>query len=406
MWVKLRHIKRIGFTLVLLLIVSIILELTSSLIFALKQQDFYSDYYSANKSGIVKIVDNYDTSNTDIFDFLDEPEALEKLETMYDWLINNKIIKYYEIATQSIEFIGNYEKSLNLVVNDDISNINQEVLNGEVITPLKSLQIGNKTFDLLNIDKYVINGRSFIENDFFLMEGEPIPLILGNEYAKSNFNLDDEIEFFYLGEKFKGKVIGFLTEKAKIPTIFEFDELDNYIIIPSFNFNENINKNTNLMKVNYLLKTQGFMFYDNIDSYKKSTEELSNLATIIGLNYSNTKKTGFLNEKIKISEKQSIVLISISFIISIILLYFNLNKIKDYINEVDILHINIILSSFIPINIIFTNVICSVLIKNNFWHEIFTMYKSNLAVYNAILLILYTILNNIIYKNKKSSIFN
>ena len=169
MWVKLRHIKRIGFTLVLLLIVSIILELTSSLIFALKQQDFYSDYYSANKSGIVKIVDNYDTSNTDIFDFLDEPEALEKLETMYDRLINNKIIKYYEIATQSIEFIGNYEKSLNLVVNDDISNINQEVLNGEVITPLKSLQIGNKTFDLLNIDKYVINGRSFIENDFFLM---------------------------------------------------------------------------------------------------------------------------------------------------------------------------------------------------------------------------------------------
>ena len=113
-------------------------------------------------------------------------------------------------------------------------------------------------------------------------------------------------------------MIGFLTEKAKIPTIFEFDELDNYIIIPSFNFNENINKNTNLMKVNYLLKTQGFMFYDNIDSYKKSTEELSNLATIIGLNYSNTKKTGFLNEKIKISEKQSIVLISISFIISII----------------------------------------------------------------------------------------
>lgn len=201
MWVKLRHIKRIGFTLVLLLIVSIILELTSSLIFALKQQDFYSDYYSANKSGIVKIVDNYDTSNTDIFDFLDEPEALEKLETMYDRLINNKIIKYYEIATQSIEFIGNYEKSLNLVVNDDISNINQEVL-------------------------------------------------------------------------------------------------------------------------------------------------------------------------------------------------------------VDILHINIILSSFIPINIIFTNVICSVLIKNNFWHEIFTMYKWNLAVYNAILLILYTILNNIIYKNKKSSIFN
>ena len=375
MWIKLRHIKRIGFTLVLLLIVSIILELTSSLIFALKQQDFYSDYYSTNKSGIVKIVDNYDTSNTDIFDFLDEPEALEKLETMYDRLINNKIIKYYEIATQSIEFIGNYEKSLNLVVNDDISNINQEVLNGEVITPLKSLQIGNKTFDLLNIDKYVINGRSFIENDFFLMEGEPIPLILGNEYAKSNFNLDDEIEFFYLGEKFKGKVIGFLTEKAKIPTI---------------------------------LKTQGFMFYDNIDSYKKSTEELSNLATIIGLNYSNTKKTGFLNEneKIKISEKQSIVLIIISFIISIILLYFNLNKIKDYINEIDILYINIILSSFIPINIIFTNVICSVLIKNNFWHEIFTMYKSNLAVYNAILLILYTILNNIIYKNKKSSIFN
>ncbi len=96
----------------------------------------------------------------------------------------------------------------------------------------KSIQVSSSYFEEFEIK--IQNGEGFSEEDYIFREDKPIPVLLGNAYVNT-LKIGDEFEGYYLCNKCKFKVVGFVAENS-----FFYDRSSNnmiscerYMIIPS-----------------------------------------------------------------------------------------------------------------------------------------------------------------------------
>lgn len=254
-------------------------------------------------NGFIKLRDNYDGLNgrMSIKDFFKQPDSYKKMKELYQDISNNNNLKYYEIATQRIEFIGEFTGDINQVVGGTES-INKEI-NGDKITPLKSIQLGKTASEYLDFKNKINTGNYFEDSDFYLREDKLISVVLGDSYSEI-YSIGDTFDVIYLGNiKLKCKVIGFLKKDSSFYLNEEFN-LNDKIILPSLNVNSDksfINKD--FIPILYSIKNSGYIKYDSLNEYNTSISILNDIFNKVNIDwtYIGTDENPFKDNPINLS---------------------------------------------------------------------------------------------------------
>ena len=301
---------------------------------------FLKDMQSStnNSDGFLQLLDNYESDNYSIWDFLKEDNALNIMNDTYQSIISDNTLDYYEFSDQTLEFIGEYKGDLSLVDGYDESFINQPIDN-YCVTPLKSLQLSEKMMKKFNLDGMLSSGRFFTTDEFVLNKDLSIPVLVGEKY-KSLFKLNDTFNAHYLSDgNVKCEIIGFIKEDTKINIVNNTFDLNNYIVFPSFNLDfEKMGNNENLYKTLLMLKCEGYLHFNNFTDKIQTINKLENISINTGFEFNSTyfshQKQYVTNWEISLTASIVILVIGIIIIICLIvflLYYFQkqiINKIK------------------------------------------------------------------------------
>ena len=235
---------------------------------------------------VIKITDQYEEKNNiSLYEFFSKPDTLLKLEDAYSKILTHFGKNYYEISDQSVEYIGLSDFDEKFVSGGkEAKNQNIQEIN-EIIIPLNSVQLGPETIENIKLNELIQSGRIFSEEEYIFDEKNiVIPVILGNDY-KDYFEIDDTFFFFYLGEKFSGKIIAFLEEDSTINIgDEEAKKLDNLIVMPSLK--PTSNEETDFNKILALIKTEGFILYETVEEYQDILDEIDIIREETGVLYS------------------------------------------------------------------------------------------------------------------------
>jgi hypothetical protein len=144
-------------------------------------------------------------------------------------------------------------------------------LNDQVL----SIQISENVQNDFNIS--VAAGRKFLPEDFSLSKGQPIPVLMGSEYANF-YSLGDTFSAYYLYSPFTFNIIGFLDTSCEISISVGSTHLDKYIIMPSFSFIDPPESDTEYItqKIHLANRTSGIVrtTEDNFESGWRQIELL------------------------------------------------------------------------------------------------------------------------------------
>lgn len=270
------------------------------------------------KSGSLMLNDTYDAEDSRITDFFNGKESLEILTQTYDELQKLNTNKYYEIGTQDITFIGEYMGDISCV-DGDRSYLNQMVDN-EIITPLKSLQVGDIYYNESPIKKNITN-NGFKSSDFNNSQ-DIIPVILGENY-KSIFNLNDQFNGYYLGIKqLKFEVIGFFKPDTIIQLNGKKINLSDYVVTPTLGYSAS--DSDEYVKRLLSVKCEGYFFYNDDSEYKSIINTIKRLSSKTGFKYEIPRVKLENNHPLKWTYTKTLVFTIgslLSFIFAIVLAY-------------------------------------------------------------------------------------
>ncbi len=175
---------------------------------------------------------------------------IECFKDLYDKLISNQSDNYiyYELYSQYLE--NTKETS---------SFFSAET--GELMDScfaVECMQINENIIRDYNLS--VSQGKLFSPNDYKYGKGSTIPILLGSYYS-TIYNLGDVFCFNYLFDEYTFEVIGYLREGNIIELGDNIIPLDKYIIMPSFEVEDDI-PITNGIKIHYANKTSGIVKLD------------------------------------------------------------------------------------------------------------------------------------------------
>lgn len=354
------------------------------------------------QNGYFNLSDKYDNEIKNIWDFYKKSESLSILSNTYNKLVNNQNLSYYEFSYQPLEFIGDYNGDFSFVDGLDETFINQTV-NDKKITPLYSLQLSSKIIDELNLKDKLMNGRIFNENEYELSDDLSVPVIMGNHYKKY-FQINDSFNAGYVGEVVLNcKVIGFFEEDLEINLANTKYDMNKYIVFPLLNINMNkLNDNLDTFyKILLTTKSEGYIYYDNLDNKMKEIDEIQNISNSTGFEYN---LENLINENQSysfwpISCNTSLILMVISsilFIFIVFLLMYNYKK--KSINNISFLTKKE--KSLLGLKIVVVSIVASIIayiIAYFITSRIFTfvnfsyLFFSNVVLLNMFLLSVYLI---------------
>lgn len=272
------------------------------------------------KNSFIKLHDNYDGvhNKMSITDFFKQPDSTKKMKKLYSNINNN--FKYYEISKENLQFIGKYNGNITFV-NGPKEIINTKT-NGNLITPLKSLQLGEKASTYLNIAMKINQGKYFSKKDYYLNSNNEVPVVLGNLYH-GMYNIGDSFETIYLGSiKLKCVVIGFFKKNSNFYIDQKYN-LDDKIVMPELNINsESSLENKDFEQILYSIKNTGYIPYNNDNEYNNTIKMIDKIVNKINIDWSYTGKTQnpFKENPIKLSIKTAKFMNILSLIISLILI--------------------------------------------------------------------------------------
>ena len=92
---------------IILLIGSIALTAVIWLLKTIQLQKEYKELVDI-KEGYIQVHDDYDTDNTNIYDFFEQEDSLDILKNTYKRFVENESIDYYECMNQNFEYMGNF----------------------------------------------------------------------------------------------------------------------------------------------------------------------------------------------------------------------------------------------------------------------------------------------------------
>ncbi|HCL4548047.1 hypothetical protein EXM36_12415 [Clostridium botulinum] len=365
------------------------------------------------EKGFIKLHDNYDGihNRMSIKEFFKKPDAIEKMRKLYININNNNDLKYYEVLIQNLEFLGNYTGN-SALVNGSKESINQKI-NGNFITSLKSLQLGEKASTYLNIADKMNQGKYFSKKDYYLNSNNEVPVVLGDLYSDM-YNVGDSFEAIYLGTiKLKCNIIGFFRKDSSFYIDQKYN-LDDKIVMPALNIEPVLSlKNKKFEQILYSIKNTGYIPYNNDDEYNHNTTIIDKTANETNINWSyiGKNKNPFKENPINLSIETAKFIKILSWIISLILMAL-VYKLEKQIYKITNFSQNkkervllqtkksIIMALQIFILYIITCFIMSVCLKNNAIHyTLIRIQKQNVIFLLLGFIIIIYMLNLYIKKN-------
>lgn len=160
-----------------------------------------------------------------------DSNGFERLRTFMDKMLNSSEFRYYSYAENMVEIayvdIPN-ECTVNYQTEFEAESYYE--IEGEDVVCVNAIQISDNYISLFPIN--VCEGNIFSANDYKYQNAEYIPVLLGKTY-QDVFDVGDIFEGYYILERRKFKVIGFVSDSEYYSTaINRMVSYDNYIIIP------------------------------------------------------------------------------------------------------------------------------------------------------------------------------
>lgn len=267
---------------IIFLILSVVLLSSCSNLDRNKQAN--SDTTTNKEILYAQIIDNYDFGDISFTDAMKDPEIKDKIDSIYNDLMETDAFHYLEIGSQFVEFHGDYKGKIDFVYGSNTSmkesNVNQSTQSGDSVyycTPLNAVQIGKSVVNYFELDEKVSLGRAYRDSDFEYNENY-IPLILGNAYLDV-YDIGDSFEIYYLFTKFNGKVIGILDSDIELPSSNVLISVDTYIIMPYLNSVSSVESDFPLFEeVHNSEKTLGVIPYENKSDYSEYKQIIKDLS--------------------------------------------------------------------------------------------------------------------------------
>ncbi len=316
---------------------------------------------------------------------------LESFKELHKLLIEDNGYKYFEIYKQYLEMPNQkglfYEEGTGKLL-DQCAGIS-------------CIQISEDMID--NCEIIISDGTSFISDDFIYKKNEVIPVLMGKEYS-SLYCIGDIFEAEYLFDKYKFKIIGFLSDASNIRMASYNIILDKYIVMPSFSIDANVSI-TDGLKIHYANKTSGIIRLSETNINKFYTDIVPLLENVKTGNYSWTVTPTEIQYKdmfnISINQSRAIIIIFILLLIlgEICLVYnFSYYKLVNLhlVCRQNVFY-SIVLLVFTSILCIFFNLVSIIILGIN-------LIRNNHFVYIGLLSIVIVLLNNLFYKyrNKRN----
>lgn len=240
------------------------------------KNDFEKQYFQ-----LVDIEDLHNQSYTS--NLYNQPDLLTRLEKFNEELKNNNNFIFIEFASVNLQFIGKWDKPVDLVENTTTIDQVVTVNNKEILTTsVEGIVLDQTSLELYSLD---ISSGELFSNDDFIQNNNEFPLVLGSDF-EDYYSIGDTIPLFYYGEEWKGIVKGFLKENEQIKQDSMVYNLDNHVLVPSFEstmlvtgFDENYQKRM------YHSKIQGYLILDSKAEYQKAKREIKELSNKYNLSY-------------------------------------------------------------------------------------------------------------------------
>lgn len=240
------------------------------------KNDFEKQYFQ-----LVDIEDLHNQSYTS--NLYNQPDLLTRLEKFNEELKNNNNFIFIEFAPVNLQFIGKWDKPVDLVENTTTIDQVVTVNNKEILTTsVEGIVLDQTSIELYSLD---ISSGELFSNDDFIQNNNELPLVLGSDFEEY-YSIGDTIPLFYYGEEWNGIVKGFLKENEQIKQDSMVYNLDNHVLVPSFEstmlvtgFDENYQKRM------YHSKIQGYLILDSKAEYQKAKREIKELSNKYNLSY-------------------------------------------------------------------------------------------------------------------------
>lgn len=293
---------------------------------------FMLDTYNTNAqeftgTGEISLTDSYDSDVSRVSDFFDDKDSNRILQETYQQLVQNRKIKYYEVLPQPIEYVGSFEYPLS-VVDGDKSVVEQEI-DDEKITPIKTLMLNQIYYDSIDLEKKLQAGTGFKKTDYNQHINEVIPVILGNNY-KNYFSVNDTFEGYYLGhKKICFKVKGFLKAGEKITLDRNTYLLDEFVLAPVISAGSADSED--FSKLLTLVKCEGYLHYNDRETYESSLAELNKIAANTGFQYSIPNRMLKNKNIMGITLSEAMVLLPIAILFFVISMIFAFQEMKAFV---------------------------------------------------------------------------
>ena len=328
------------FVTIILLIMGFLIVFFANILYSIAWQN--NDYEEReNDKGAFKLSNKYDLEeDQSLIKFYNQPNALKILWDTYNEIKKSNCLKYYEYSDQSLTYLGDFNGDLSLVDGYDETFINQESEVG-TITPLKSIQISREEIDENNLEESMTIGSPFSDSDYNYPDNYNINVIMGANFKKY-FNINDEFAAYYLGEEeIKCTVIGFYEPNTNLNIAGIDGLIDDYIVFPLFNLDEEQIHNSNFFKLALLTnKIEGYVHYDNLKECNRSIDEVDKISQKTGYKY-NIEALRYKYpkpRKVVVSYPVSITLSIISIIVFFIIAFFVYSiSVRNIINVSNIL---------------------------------------------------------------------
>lgn len=232
-------------------------------------------------SGEWLMADSYDSENSSFEEFLQQEKAKDILNQTYKMLKKQYGKDYFDVGTQSIEYIGTYKGSMKFVDGDEEA-VNQKI-NHQEITPLKSVQISSNCMRYYRLDKKVEIGKTFQNSDYKKDVSQEIPIIAGADY-RQYFETGDTFYGKYLGEaKVKFVIKGFFKKNTNILLADEKINLNSRLVFPSVQISSEDEQE--FQKILLSVKCQGYFHYESLNEFEKDVKKLKKIKETTGFQY-------------------------------------------------------------------------------------------------------------------------
>lgn len=195
-------------------------------------------------------------------------QSLDELKSAY---IQMTSLDYYEINDQFLE-ISYPEIDRKFWYGFEYGNARTQNDGNRIIYPTKCFQISKNCIEKFELE--AAEGNAFCDDDMKYVNGESIPVLIGSDYTDM-LEVGDLLKGIYIQNEFTYKVIGVLKKGSNINLGGREVNLDRYLVIPSFDIEENpINEEDDMFQVrHYANKLSGKLHYDSfmqfLEFYKR-----------------------------------------------------------------------------------------------------------------------------------------